>query len=218
MEFLHFDLAELVKTVGYLGLFAIIFAESGLLFGIFLPGDSLLFTAGFLASQGFLNLYILLPLLFAAAVTGDSVGYAFGRKVGKKIFTRQESFFFHKDHLVRAKKFYDKHGGKTITIARFMPVIRTLAPILAGVGEMPYPRFLFFNILGAFSWAILIPLSGFFLGSAIPGIDRYLLPIIIFIIAISVAPSVIHVLREKKDRQQLMAILKKILLRLTSRS
>lgn len=205
---LHFDLVQLIKTVGYIGLLAIIFAESGLLFGIFLPGDSLLFTAGFLASQGFFDLYILLPLLFIAAVTGDSVGYAFGSKIGKRIFTKEDSIFFHKKHLERANRFYHKHGGKAVTIARFLPVVRTFAPILAGVGDMHYPRFLFFNIIGALSWAVAIPLAGYFLGNAIPGIDKYLLPIILLIIIISILPTIYHILKEEKDRQQIINLIK----------
>ncbi len=136
-QLLHFDIKQIVESFGYIGLFSIIFAESGLLVGIFLPGDSILFTAGFLASQNILNIYVLIPLLFTAAVTGDSVGYAFGHKVGKKLFQKEDSIFFHKKHLLRAKSYYDKHGGKTITIARFLPVVRTFAPIVAGMGDMP---------------------------------------------------------------------------------
>src|SRR3989344_3521441 len=146
---LHLDIKQLVESFGYIGLFEIIFAESGLLIGFFLPGDSVLFTAGFLASQDILNIYILVPLLFVAAVVGDSVGYTFGHKVGKRLFTKEDSIFFHKDHLIKAKNFYDKHGGKTVTIARFLPFVRTFAPIVAGIGDMPYPKFLVYNVVGA---------------------------------------------------------------------
>src|SRR3989344_8729717 len=128
------DLAELIRAVGYLGLFGIVFAESGLLFGFFLPGDSLLFTAGFLASQNYLSVVPLMLIVFIAAVLGDSVGYYFGRKVGYRIFIREDSLFFHKDHLERARIFYERFGGRAIILARFMPVVRTFAPILAGVG------------------------------------------------------------------------------------
>src|SRR3989338_1165858 len=141
MEILNFDLASLVKTAGYLGLFGIIFAESGLFIGFFLPGDSLLFTAGFLASQGYLNIWLLVPLCFAAAVLGDNFGYAFGRRVGPKIFRKEESLLFHKHHLERARTFYERHGKKTIILARFVPFARTFAPILAGIGEMHYRTF-----------------------------------------------------------------------------
>ena len=146
------DPVTILKTVGYLGMFAIVFAESGLLIGFFLPGDSLLFTAGMLASQGLLNIYILIPLTFIAAVLGDSVGYAFGYRVGPKIFKRGDSFFFHKDHLKRAEYFYEKYGSKTIVLARFMPVVRTFAPIVAGMGKMRYHKFLFYNIVGGVLW------------------------------------------------------------------
>lgn len=200
---LHFDLVKIIESVGYLGLFAIIFAESGLLVGVFLPGDSLLFTAGFLASQGFFDIYLLTPMTFIAAVLGDSVGYTFGHKVGKKLFQKEESIFFHKKHLIRAKNFYDKHGGKTITIARFLPVVRTFAPIVAGMGDMPYKRFLFFNIIGAFFWAVCIPLLGFYLGNVIPGVDKYLLPIVAAIVILSILPSIIHLIRERKNDSEI---------------
>ncbi|OGE12090.1 hypothetical protein A3G14_00770 [Candidatus Curtissbacteria bacterium RIFCSPLOWO2_12_FULL_38_9] len=202
-QLLNFDLIRIIETVGYLGVTAIIFAESGLLIGFFLPGDSLLFTAGFLASQGFFNIITLSTLTFIAAVAGDSVGYAFGHKVGKKIFQREDSIFFHKKHLVRAQKFYEKHGGKAITIARFLPIVRTFAPIVAGMGDMQYKRFLFFNVIGAFLWAVLIPILGFYLGSVIPGVDRYLLPILALIIILSISPTVIHLIRERKGDSEL---------------
>lgn len=204
---LHFDLVKIIESIGYVGLFAIIFAESGLIIGVFFPGDSLLFTAGFLASQGALNIFILIPVLFLAATTGVSVGYAFGHKVGKKLFTREDSIFFHKKHLVSAKKFYDKHGGKTITIARFLPGIRTFAPIVAGMADMPYSKFLTYNILGAVIWAVFLPLLGYALGNVIPSVDKYLLPIIILIIIISFLPTVIHLYRERgKDNELKEAI------------
>lgn len=142
------ELQTLIETVGYAGIFAIVFAESGLLFGFFLPGDSLLFTAGFLASQGIFNIFILSSGCFLAAVFGDSVGYMFGHKVGRRLFHKKESFFFHKDNLQKAEIFYEKHGGKTIILARFLPFIRTFAPIVAGIGNMHYPTFLVYNNSG----------------------------------------------------------------------
>lgn len=196
------DLKVLIETVGYLGLFAIIFSETGLMLGFFLPGDSLLFTAGVLASQNILNIWIVTPLLFTAAVTGDSVGYAFGHHFGKKLFRREDSLLFHKDHLLKAKAFYEKHGGKTIIIARFMPVIRTFAPVVAGMGDMSYPKFLLYNVVGGFLWAACLPLAGYYLGNAIPDIDTYLLPIIAVIIFASVAPGIYHGLKTKEQRKQ----------------
>lgn len=202
------NLISLVKTFGYLGILGIIFAESGLFIGFFLPGDSLLFTAGFLASQGFLNIWILCLLTFIGAVLGDNVGYAFGYKVGPMIFKKENSIFFHKDNLERAKIFYEKFGKKAIILARFMPGIRTFAPILAGVGKMDYPAFLSFNAIGGFLWGIGLPLVGYFLGSAIPNIDKYLLLIILLIIFLSVLPTFIHIWREKEDRQRIWNIIK----------
>lgn len=189
-----------IKTFGYFGLFAIIFAETGLMIGFFLPGDSLLFTAGILASQGFFNIALLCLVMFVAAVTGDSVGYAIGHKFGKRLFHREDSMLFHKDHLIRAKNFYDKHGGKTIILARFMPIIRTFAPVVAGMADMPYSKFLTYNIVGGILWAIGLPVAGFFLGRAIPDIDKYLLPIIALIIITSVAPAFYHGLKTKEQR------------------
>lgn len=206
-----FDLIPLIKTAGYIGLFAIVFAESGLLIGFFLPGDSLLFTAGFLASQGFLEIGWLAPLLFLAAVLGDSVGYAFGKRVGPRIFKKQDSLFFHKDHLEKARDFFVKHGGKTIILARFIPLVRTFAPILAGVGKMDYRQFLAYNLVGGALWAVGLTLLGYYLGRVIPDIDKYLLPIIAGIIIVSVLPAVYHALKEQSSRQRIFAALKSFL-------
>lgn len=183
------DLVGLIKAAGYLGLFGIVFAESGLLVGFFLPGDSLLFTAGLLAAQGSLRLDILIILTFIAAVTGDSVGYTFGAKFGHKIFKRENSRLFHQDNLEKAKKFYEKHGPLTIVLARFTPFIRTFAPILAGVGKMDYRLFLTYNLAGGFLWTVGLTTAGFYLGQLVPNLDRFLLPIILLIILLSLLPS-----------------------------
>lgn len=206
---MHFDLTELIKTIGLLGVFGIVFAESGLLIGFFLPGDSLLFTAGFLASQGFINIWLLSLGSFIAAVVGDSVGYAFGHKIGKRLFQRENSLLFHKDNLLKAEAFYEKHGGKTIILARFMPIIRTFAPIVAGMGNMRYHSFLSYNIIGGFLWAIGLNLGGYILGNTIPNVDRYLLPIILLIIIISILPSVTHILKVPQHRNELRRLVKK---------
>lgn len=204
------SLTALLPIIGYTGITAIVFAESGLLIGFFLPGDSLLFTAGFLASQGIFHIVPLILLSITAAIAGDSVGYAFGHRVGRKIFKREDSLLFHKDNLLRAEAFYEKHGGKAIILARFMPVIRTFAPILAGVGTMKYSKFLAYNIVGGVLWAVGLPLLGYFLGNAIPDVDKYLLPIIVFIILLSIAPSIIHILRTKEDRERVMGFLQQL--------
>ncbi|HBY94190.1 MAG: VTT domain-containing protein [Ardenticatenaceae bacterium] len=197
---MHFDLVQLIETFGYVGLFAIIFAESGLFFGFFLPGDSLLLTAGLLASRGALNIFLLIPLLFVAAVLGDQVGYWFGHKTGPRIFNREESLLFRRRNLLRAKEFYEKHGGKTIVLARFMPFIRTFAPIVAGAVEMEYRRFLTFNLLGGLLWAIGVTLAGFTLGRVLPAavIERYFLIVIAIVIVVSALPAMIHVWQESR--------------------
>lgn len=198
MSFLHFDLVEFIKLAGYLGVFGFVFAESGLLIGFFLPGDSLLFTAGFLASQGYLNIWVLAVGAFICAVAGDSVGYAFGARVGPALFKREESWLFKPSNLEKAHAFYAQHGKKTIILARFMPVVRTFAPIIAGIGNMHYPTFLAYNIIGGAIWGAGVSLIGYFLGSTIPGIDQYLLPIILGIIVLSLLPPIIHTLRRRK--------------------
>lgn len=206
---MHFDLTHILPTIGYIGIFLIIFAESGLLVGFFLPGDSLLFTAGFLASQGIFNIWVLAFICFLGAVAGDQVGYLFGHKVGKKLFQKKDSLLFHKDNILKAQAFYEKHGKKTIILARFMPLVRTFAPIVAGIGDMHYPTFVTYNVIGGLLWGVGVSIAGYFLGSLIPNVDHYLLPIIAVIVIISVAPSAYHILKEPAHRKQLMALLKK---------
>ena len=193
-----FDLVLLLKTVGYVGIFGIVFAESGLFFGFFLPGDSLLFTAGFLSSQGFFHVGFLAVLVCAAAILGDNAGYAFGKKVGPMLFKKEDSFFFHKDHVARAQAFYASHGKKTIVLARFIPVVRTFAPILAGVGQMPYHIFLAYNIAGGAVWSFGFVFAGYLLGAVIPDPDRYVLPIVVVVIVISFLPVILHAWRNAK--------------------
>lgn len=191
------NMTDLIRAVGYIGVAAIIFAESGLLIGFFLPGDSLLFTAGLLAAQGVMDLRVLVPLCFGAAVVGDAVGYLFGQRVGRRLFQRADSVFFHLDHLVRAERFFARHGGKAVVLARFMPVVRTFTPIVAGAGAMPYRRFVIFNVLGALLWAVGVTVAGYLLGAAVPGIDRYLLPIVLVIGLASVSPGLVQLWRER---------------------
>ncbi|MGI8484485.1 MAG: VTT domain-containing protein [Thermomicrobiales bacterium] len=194
------DLESFIRTVGYVGMFAIIFAETGLLVGFFLPGDSLLFTAGFLASQGYLDISMLLVVCFVAAVVGDATGYAIGRNYGRKLFEREDSKLFRKEYLLRAEQFFVKHGGKAVILARFIPIVRTFVPVVSGMGAMEYRRFAFFNVTGALLWAVGVTLAGYFLGTTIPNIDRYLLPIIFLILVVSILPPVIHIWRENGDQ------------------
>lgn len=196
------NLINLIKTVGYVGLFFIVFAESGLLIGFFLPGDSLLFTAGFLAGTGILNVYALIVITAVAAILGDSTGYAFGLKVGPKIFKREDSMLFHRNNLEKAQQFYKVHGAKTIVLARFIPFVRTFAPILAGVGKMEYGKFLTYNLIGGILWSVSMPVAGFFLGKVVPDIDQYLLPIILGIIVVSVLPSAYHLIKANRANRK----------------
>lgn len=209
---LGIDLEQLIETVGYIGLFGIVFAESGLFFGFFFPGDSLLLTAGLLASrtEPVLNIYVLIPLLFVAAVLGDTVGYWFGAKTGPLLFKREDSLLFKRRHLIKANIFYEKHGGKTITLARFLPIIRTFAPIVAGAAEMKYRRFVLFNLLGGMLWAAGMTLLGFFLGSAlghVEGIDRYFTLLVLAFFFIPGIPSLVHLWRD--NRHEIIAWVKK---------
>ncbi len=201
-QILGIDLPAIVQTVGLLGVGLMVFAESGIFLGLFLPGDSLLFTAGFLASQNLLNIKWLLLVCLVGAWTGDNVGYAFGRRVGPKIFTKEKSIFFNREHLRRSQEFYERHGGKTIVLARFMPIIRTFAPILAGVGQMRYPVFIFYNILGGALWVLTLGLGGYFLGRVVPDADKYILPIVAGIIVVSVSPTAIHFFREWRKKRR----------------
>ena len=206
---LHLDLPQLVQAIGYIGVGFCVFAESGLLIGFFLPGDSLLITAGILASQGYFSFPLLALVVFVSAIIGDAVGYTFGRRVGPAIFKRKGSFFFDPEHLIRAERFYERHGGKAVVLARFMPIVRTFAPIVAGVGKMSYPRFAFFNAIGAILWAIGLSFLGYELGQRIPNIDHYLLPIIAVVILVSASPTLWHLLRTREDRAKLWAAVKK---------
>ncbi|MDF5733761.1 MAG: VTT domain-containing protein [Rhizonema sp. PD38] len=180
-----------------------VFAESGLLIGFFLPGDSLLFLAGFVASlpQSSLNIVVLIFGSFVCAVLGDNVGYATGYRLGRRLFQKEDSWLFKKKNLEKTQNFYQKYGNKTIVIARFTPIIRTFAPIVAGIGAMRYRTFMFYNLIGGFLWTFGITLLGFFLGKSVPAeqLDKYLLPIIALIIVISLLPSIIHIIQENRS-------------------
>ncbi len=204
LSFLHdpVKLKELVAWGGYTVLFAIVFAETGLLVGFFLPGDSLLVTAGLMAAQGYLNVFVLMVLLVIAAIVGDTVGYAIGFKAGPMIFNREQSLFFRRDYLLKAKAFYERHGGKTIVIARFVPIIRTFAPVIAGVGQMNYARFLSYNVFGGIGWVVSMCMAGFLLGQ-IPGVDKYLHFIILAVIFLSILPAIIEVAKHRLQSQRI---------------
>lgn len=196
------DPQHLIQSFGYLGLFIIIFSESCFLF--FLPGDSLLFTAGFLAYKGLLNIWIIMLGTFICAVLGNNVGYTFGARFGRRLF-RQKSWLFQKKHLLKAQRFYERQGGQTIVLARFMPIVRTFAPIIAGLGSMNYRTFMKYNLIGGFIWTFGLTLLGYclgyFLGKVID-VDKFLLPIIFLIIIVSLIPSIIHFYQENRSNRR----------------
>ena len=192
------DVRAIIAWGGYVGLTAIIFAETGLLIGFFLPGDSLLVTAGLLAAtMGVFNVWLLGLLLTVASIIGNTVGYAIGKAAGPRLFTREDSLLFNKKHLYRAHEFYERHGGKTVIIARFMPIVRTFVPVVAGMGQMGYRRYTIYNIVGGLGWIWSMLLIGYFLGSYIPGVDQHIEKVIILVIVLSLAPGIIGWLRAR---------------------
>lgn len=202
MHLSFLDPTVLISAVGYVGLFGIVFAESGLFFGFFLPGDSLLFTAGLLASQDILYLPLLLAIIPIAAILGDSVGYSFGKWVGPRLFVKEDSLLFNKHHVLRAEQFYEKYGPRAIILARFIPVVRTFVPIVAGIAHMRYSTFLIYNIIGGLLWGVGVTLAGYFLGNVFPATEKYLHWIIIAIILVSFLPLVIEWLAYRRARSR----------------
>jgi membrane-associated protein len=205
-----FDVVELVEWAGYIGLFIIVFAETGLLIGFFLPGDSLLIATGVVASKGHLEIEVLIPLLIVAAITGDATGYLIGKQAGARLFTREDSRFFKRQHVLRARAFYDKHGGKTIFLARFLAFIRTFAPTVAGAVQMPYRRFSFFNITGGIAWVVSMTLLGYTLGESVEHLpvnpELALLAVTGVIVAISIAPAAWHLVQDRRRAARARAI------------
>lgn len=183
-------LVDTIIAFGYIGVTLTIFAESGFLFGFFLPGDSLLVTLGLLAAQGYFNIGLLIMLCVPAAILGDNLGYATGRTIGTKLFTREDSFLFKKKHLVAAQVFFTRHGPRAIILARFVPIVRTFTPIVAGAAGMHYPTFMKFNIIGGILWTAGLLIASYSLGRVVPGIGDYLSYIIIGIIVLSLIPIV----------------------------
>lgn len=191
---------NIIGTLGTIGVIAIVFVETGLFVGFFLPGDSLLITAGFFASQGYLPLEVLLVGTFVASVLGDNTGYFFGKKIGPKIFTKEDSTFFKKSHITKAQQFYEMHGKKTIILARFVPIVRTFAPIVAGVGNMNYRTFFTYNLVGGLVWTWGMLLFGYFFGQIIPDAEKYIYIIVVLIVVLSSLPALRHIFIEGKKR------------------
>jgi membrane-associated protein len=188
------------QIISLLIIAAIIFTESAILLGFFLPGDTLLFTAGFFASKHYINIYALIATVVIAEVVGAGLGYYIGSKTGPKLFTKKNSLFFRREYLEKTGAFYSKNGGKAVVLAQFLPVVRTFSPVVAGFSEMKYKKFLGFNFVGAFLWATIIPILGYQLGHKINNIDKYILPIIIITIVISFAPALYHLFIHKPKK------------------
>lgn len=198
------DPNELISNGGLVLIAFIIFAESGLLFGFFFPGDTLLFAAGVLAAAGQFHILALLGVIVFSAIAGGYAGYWIGYKTGPKLFTKKDGIIFRKEYIDRSEKFYEDHGGKTIMFARFIPIIRTFAPVVAGVAKMDQRKFMFYNILGSGVWAVSITLLGYFFGSKIPNIEALVLPIILLAMIITIMPTIYHILKDPKTRKKLL--------------
>ena len=195
-----YNVPELIRLVGFYGLIVIVFAETGLLIGFFLPGDSLLIAAGLFAARGDFNIVTLNIVLILAAIAGDATGYAIGKRTGRALYSRPDSFFFRREHLRITREFYDKHGGKTIIFARFMPIVRTFAPVVAGVAEMGYARFATYNIIGGIAWVMSCTLAGYLLGALIPDIESRIHLIVGSVIVVSLLPPGIAWLKARRKQ------------------
>jgi membrane-associated protein len=207
---LGINITDTIQTFGVLGIAAIVFAESGLLVGFLLPGDTLLFAAGFLTHQGVLNvnIHLLVFIIFVAAVVGDNVGYFMGHKWGRRLFRKPDSILFHQKNLQRAEQFYEKFGPITIIVARFTPLVRTFAPVVAGIGSMKFPIFMMYNLVGGLLWAASVTYLGYYGGAFLEergiNVELLVMPVILFAIFISVASPLWHILREKESRELLL--------------
>lgn len=208
MNFNLFNTTALLLAAGYVGLFALVFAETGLLIGLVLPGETLVFTAGYLSSLGDFNIFIVVAVVFCAAVLTDSAEYGFGKKYGVQVFDKKGSLFFDKEYVGEAEDFYKRHGGQTIFLARFLPFIRTLAPLFAGIGNMRYSSFVVYNVSGAFAWAVGISSLGYFLGKALPNPDPYAVWLVAGIAIVSLMSPLLSFLQSKSRRQRLWTFLR----------
>ena len=203
-----FNVDTIISSGGILIISAIIFAESGLLVGFFLPGDTLLFGAGLAASQGKFSLLWLIVCVVLAAIIGDNVGYSIGRRAGPRIFKKEDGILFRQEYLQKSEAFYEKHGGKTIILARFTPIVRTFAPVVAGAGKMSREKFMFYNIIGGTLWGGGMSLLGYTIGGKIPHLDKYIELVIFGVMAVSLLLAFGHILKDKKTRALLVASIK----------
>lgn len=194
---------ELIKTGGLALIAFLVFAESGLLFGFFFPGDTLLFAAGVLAAAGEFNIVEVTTVIVISAILGGYTGYWIGKKAGPKLFKKNDGIIFRKEYIQRSEDFYEKHGGKTIMLARFVPIVRTFAPVVAGIGNMNQAKFMFYNVVGSGIWGITITLVGYFFGSKIPNIETYVFPIILLAILLTISPTIYHILKDPRSRAKI---------------
>lgn len=198
------DFTEIVRTGGLLILFLIIFAESGMMVGFFFPGDTLLFSAGILAAAGQLPIVLTIAVIATAAIIGDNTGYHIGRKLGPRLFKKEDGLVFRKDLIMKAEKFYEKWGTKTMLVAHFIPIVRSFAPVTAGAGKMDYKQFVIYDAIGDTAWAASITLLGYYVGSRIPGVEHYIEPVLIGIILVTLLPTIYHALKDPKIRAKLL--------------
>lgn len=199
-----FDVTHIVQTGGLPMLFLIIFAESGMMVGFFFPGDTLLFSAGILAAAGVLPIWVTVAVIAGAAILGDNTGYHIGKHLGPRLFKKEDGLIFRKDLIMKAEKFYEKYGTKTMLVAHFIPVIRSFAPVTAGAGKMNYKQFVVYDAIGDIAWAALITLLGYYVGSRIPGIEKLIEPVLLGVIAITLLPTIYHALKDPKIRTKLL--------------
>lgn len=197
----HLDIVQFVSIIGYIGIFAIVFLETGLFFGFFFPGDSLVFAAGLLAAKGIFNIWILVPTLIVLAILGYTVGYWFGDKLGIWLLKKEDSFFYKRRYLDKAHLFYKRHGGKSLVLGRLIPIVRTFIPIVAGMVKMPFKKYSFYNVVGGVIWGGGVTLAGYYLGALFPQVIHYLLPIVIIIVILSVLPAIYHLIKERQDQK-----------------
>lgn len=201
--YMHMDVTSLIQSGGLVVIALIVYAESGMMVGFFLPGDTLLLSAGVLAAQGQFNVELTVAVIAIAAVLGDNTGYLIGRAAGKRLFRKKDGIIFRQEYVQRAEKFYEKHGAKTLLIAHYVPIVRSFAPLVAGVGKMNRLQFFIYDAIGASSWAIIITLLGYWFGSRIPHLENYILPTILAVMIISFGPMVWHIVRDPNIRRKL---------------
>lgn len=204
---MHLDVTSLIQSGGLLMIVLIVYAESGLMVGFFLPGDTLLLSAGVLAAQGQFPIELTIALIALAAIAGDNTGYTIGRVMGRRLFTKKDGVVFRQEYVARTEKFYQKHGAKTMLIAHYVPIVRSFAPLVAGVGKMNRAQFIMYDAIGDASWAAIVTLLGYWFGSRIPNLDRYILPTVLAVMTISFGPVLWHIIRDPKIRHRLATLL-----------